>query len=262
MNSILKKIVENKKKEITIRQKSLPLLKLKSKLSALQENRGFSKAVSVQGKINIIAEIKKASPSLGLIKTDFDYKKIAKEYKAGGASAISVLTEEKYFKGHINYLNEIRNTVSLPLLRKDFIFEPYQVYESKAFGADAVLFIAALVDGKKLCELINIANTLKLDPLVEVHDVSDLEKIKDCKEEYILGINNRNLNDFKVDKETAKRLMPFIPKGRTIVVESGIQNFDDVKMYRELGINTFLIGESLMRAENIGKKLKELTGAA
>ena len=260
MNSILKRIIENKKKEIAIRQISLPLHKLKSKLAQLQKNRGFAKKVSSLGKVNIIAEIKKASPSLGLIRADFNYKKIAKDYEAGGASAISVLTEEKYFKGSLNYLNEIRKTVSLPLLRKDFIFEPYQIYESKYFGADAILLIAALMNENKLCELINLANTLKLDCLVEVHDESDVEKIKDCKEEFVLGINNRDLNDFKVDIQAAERLIPLIPKGKTIVVESGIHSFNDIKLYKEHGINAFLIGESLMKSDNIRKKLKNLMG--
>ncbi|MCB4790622.1 MAG: indole-3-glycerol phosphate synthase TrpC [Elusimicrobia bacterium] len=260
MNNILNEIMSSKKKEIEFNKKKFPLEKLKKKLSEANNKRDFYKAVSNKNKINIIAEVKKASPSLGLIKPDFDHVNIAKEYEAGGAAAISVLTERGYFKGKIDYLNDIRKNVALPVLRKDFLFDAYQVYESKAFGADAVLLITALLDKDSLGELVGLSKSLGLDVLVEVHNEDELKIALGAAGVEILGINNRNLEDFTVDRSTAERLIPIIPKGKTVIVESGIKSFEDVKLYKKLGVNTFLIGESLMKADDIKAKLNELSG--
>lgn len=211
--------------------------------------------------VRIIAEIKRASPSKGVIKHDFMPAEIARIYEANGAAAVSILTEEKYFKGNIEYLAAIRRNLKIPALRKDFIFDEYQVYESRVFGADAILLIAAILDQPLLTGLMALAKELGMSVLVEVHDEKELERVLDT-DARVIGINNRDLKTFKTDLNTTVRLVPYVPKDRVLVSESGINTFEDVKFLREHGVDAFLIGEALMREDNmnIGKKLKELRG--
>jgi indole-3-glycerol phosphate synthase len=209
------------------------------------------------GSRHIIAEVKRASPSQGLIREDFDPVRIAKDFAAHGASALSVLTEQRYFQGNLQYLERIRREVSLPLLRKDFIVDEYQVLEAKSFGADAVLLIAALLDLMLLRELKDQARDLSLDVLVEVHTEAELEKALKAKSG-LIGINNRDLRTFEVKLETTERLMPLVPPGVVVVCESGIESLEQIRKLEELGVRRFLVGETLMRAPDPGAKLREL----
>jgi indole-3-glycerol phosphate synthase len=204
--------------------------------------------------------VKKGSPSKGLIREDFDPVEIAKIYQENGASCLSVLTDEHFFMGHLSYLAQIREQVSLPLLRKDFIFDPYQVYQARAAGADAILLIAAMLDLSRLKEYAAIARELSMDVLLEVHDQEELETALQT-DISMIGINNRNLRTFEVDISTSERLAARIPEGRTIVAESGIFQREEIVRLQEKGIHAFLIGESLMREHDIGRKLQELLGS-
>jgi len=208
-------------------------------------------------RVKLIAEVKKASLSKGLFCPDFRPAAIAQSYARHGAAAISVLTESKYFQGSLEHLDEIRKAVEIPLLRKDFIFDEYQVYESAAFGADALLLITAILEDKRLEQLISLCKELGLSCLVEVHNEGDLQKALRNGAETI-GINNRNLDTFTVDTETTRRLRPHIPPDRTVVSESGIHSRDDIKKMTEYNVNAVLVGEALMTAKDIPAKMKEL----
>jgi indole-3-glycerol phosphate synthase len=205
----------------------------------------------------IIAEVKKASPSKGIIREDFDPLLIAKEYESGGASAISVLTEPHYFKGDIEYLTGIRRYVSTPLLRKDFIVDEYQVLEALVYGADFLLLIAKALSKKELKSLLEYTWRLGMDALVEIHDKEDLSKAIFAGAN-IIGINHRNLETFKMDMSLTEKLMPLIPNGKIIVAESGLNNKETIEHLSEVGADAFLIGEHFMRKENISESLKEL----
>jgi indole-3-glycerol phosphate synthase len=210
--------------------------------------------------IQIIAEVKKASPSKGIICRDFDPLKIAKIYADNKAAAISVLTETKYFQGSLNYLLNINNTLGSdrpPLLRKDFIFDPYQIYESRAFGADAILLIVAILDLKTLREFLIISRELQMRCLVEVHNEKELD-LALMSEAKIIGINNRDLRTFDVDLETTSRLSKQVPDDRIIVSESGIKNRADMAMLHSWGVNAALVGESLIASSDIAGKMREL----
>ncbi len=206
-----------------------------------------------------IAEVKKASPSRGIIREDFDALKIAKIYEKNQAAAISVLTEDKYFLGKPAYLRDISDAVRVPTLMKDFIIHEHQIYEASVCGASAVLLIVAILSNEELNRLMSTAHKLGLDCLVEVHDEDELKRALAVDAE-IIGINNRNLHSFVVDKETSERLAPMIPKGKVIVAESGLDSFDDIKRLRKLGVHAVLIGETFMKAEDIGGKIKEVMG--
>lgn len=210
-----------------------------------------------QDTLSCICEVKKASPSKGLICKDFDPVKIAREYEAAGANAISCLTEEHYFNGSSEFLAEIRQNVKLPILRKDFIFDQYQVYEAAAIGADALLLIAAVLQPKQLEKLYVLAYSLGLEVLVEVHDREEMEQVQFIKPE-ILGVNNRNLKTFEVNLDTVERLKAYAPQNSVFVSESGIKNNSDMKTVRRLGADAVLIGETLMRSSNISKTLTKL----
>ena len=252
--NFLEEIVRCKKVEIKLHKKQRPLKELRNRRQ--HRKRDFAAAIAKKG-LNIIAEVKKASPSKGVIREDFNYLQIADIYEKNGASAISVLTEEKYFKGSLCFLSEITKQAKVPVLRKDFIIDSYQIYESKYFGADAILLIAALLDKTTLKKFLGLARKLGLACLVEVHNKEELECALECKPE-IIGINNRNLKTFKVDINTTLDLIPLIPSGQSIIVsESGIHGAKDVRRLKKAGVNAVLIGESLMRAGNIGRKLKE-----
>jgi len=257
---ILNKIIEEKRKELKHSKSSASLKEIRKRIGDAGNNRGFKKSLE-NDSINIIAEIKKASPSKGIIREDFNPVEIAEIYQDHGAVAISVLTDKKYFQGDIEYLNQIRKNVSLPLLRKDFIIDEYQLYEAKAFGADAVLLIAAVLDKNQLTEYMELSKEIGLENLVEVHSFKDLEKAMYCEAE-IIGINNRDLQTFEVSLKTTLDMAKEIPENKVIVSESGINSHDDILELQKNGVNAFLIGEALMKEKDIGKKLKELIGSA
>jgi len=254
--NILENILENTRQEVAVSKKILPLEQLREMPGFQRQCFSLMKALQHE-KVSIIAEIKKASPSKGIIRKDFNHFSLAQEYSENGASAISILTDRKYFQGNIRFISDVRTSVSLPILRKDFIVDSYQLTEAKAFGADAVLLITSALESKQLHDLHDEANELGLDCLVEVHDEQEFAAL-DLKQVKIVGINNRNLSDFTVDITTTLRVASQIPKDITIVSESGISTRADIDHLTEHGIYTVLIGESLMRAESPGKELKSL----
>ncbi len=256
----LKEIVQKKKEKIILAKQALPEEQLKAQINGLAPARPFIEAINKPRTISLIAEIKKYSPSAGLLRQEFDPKTIAGIYQEAGVQAISVLTEEDYFQGGLSYINEIKSLVSVPILRKDFILEPYQVYESRAFGADAVLLIAELLTKENLIQIMQIADSLGLDYLVEVHDERQLKKILTLKEVNLIGINNRNLHNLEVDSQITEKLFPLIPKNKAVVVESGIKTSQDVLFLKILGVNAILVGTAFMQAENIQRKVEELMG--
>ena len=260
---ILQKIVTHKREEVAAAKARFPLERLRDRLALVEDRpRGFARAlraVAESGGTAVIAEVKKGSPSRGMIRADFDPLEIAETYQAHGATCLSVLTDEKFFLGHLSYLGLIREAVSLPLLRKDFICDPYQIVEARAFGADAVLLIAAMLDDTELKDFTAQAAELGLDVLLEVHDEAELERAlrTDCE---LIGINNRSLRSFVTDLATTERLAPRFPAGRLLVAESGIHSRADVERLQRAGAAAFLVGESLMREADIGAKLEELLG--
>jgi indole-3-glycerol phosphate synthase len=253
----LEKIIELKKKEIAEYKKTDNLSFFKKNINIKPSGSLFSRAISKKDKLCLIAEIKKASPSAGIIRKEFEPLKIARIYEKSGASAISVLTEHEFFKGHIGYLQNLKKEISLPLLRKDFIIDEYQIYESKYYGADALLLIAAILKKGQLEKLLSLTHKLDMEAIIEIHDEDDLEKVPMEKAE-IIGINNRNLKTFKVEIETTKKLYPLLPKDKTVVAESGIKEPAHIKMLKNLGINAALIGEHFMRAENIEEAVRDI----
>lgn len=260
---ILKKIVDYKRDELAAAKAATPLAVLKARLADLEDApRGFVRALAVacaSGRTPIIAEVKKGSPSKGIIRADFDPLAIAETYRQNSATCLSVLTDEHFFLGHTSFLALIREQVNLPLLRKDFIFDPYQIYEARAAGADAILLIAAMLDFPRLEDFAGLARELSLDILLEVHDQVELEMAlrTDCR---LIGINNRNLRTFVIDLATTERLAPLVPSGRMVVAESGIAERSDIIRLQKAGAKAFLVGESLMRETDIGAKLRELVG--
>ena len=259
MNSILQEIIRIKKETIAAKKNPASFARLKAEAVNISPRRGFKRALEIKKQINIIAEIKKATPSLGVISENFDPAKLAKEYTAGGAAAISVLTEEKYFLGSITNLEIAWENTDLPILRKDFIIDAFQIYEGAVAGADAVLLITAILEPQLLKELIEVSRGLGLDCLVEVHSESDLEKALKADAD-IIGINNRDLNNFKIELETTTKLYEKVPAEKIVVAESGIKTPDDIKLLSKIGINNFLIGNALMTSKNIKKTLKEFKG--
>ncbi len=251
----LKDFFNHKKQEVKLLKRAVPLFELKKKLKN-QETRDFLNQFK---KFTLIAEIKKASPSEGVIDENTDIVEIAKEYEKGGADIISVLTDKKFFHGDINYIPKIKNAVSLPILRKDFIIDEYQIYESKAYGADAILLIAKALTEKKLEKFIDLAHKLRLECLVEVHDEEDLKKVLKFPEKIkIVGVNNRNLNTLKTDLSVIENLMPKIPKDKIVISESGIKSREDVQRIKKLGVNGILTGTSLMKSQDKIKAVKTL----
>lgn len=281
---ILKEIVIRKKERILAAKQNLPEEQIKSQLAALPGTRPFLEAINKPKAITLIAEIKKQSPSAGVLRENFDPLEIAKSYQQAGAQAISVLTEEDFFAGSPLFLNLIKAEVSLPLLRKDFILEPYQVYESRFYGADAILLIADLLSKDDLSELIGLADTLGLDCLVEGHDEKEIKKLLSLKVapteipagqvllkppvktkarksvEFALGINNRDLHTLETDLKTTERLYPLVPKDRTVVVESGIKTYQDLLFLKILGVNAVLVGESLLKSGDLQIAIQDLMG--
>jgi len=256
---ILKEIVLKKKEKILSAKQSLPEEELKMLIKNLPPARPFAGAINKPRSISLIAEIKRQSPSSGIIRQDFDPQEIAQVYQDCGVQAISVLTEEDYFGGNITYLNQIKNLVKLPILRKDFILEQYQVYESRFYGADAILLIANLLSKEKLSELLQLANSLGLDCLVEIHTEKELKKALSLKT-ILLGINNRDLHTLEVNFKTTQSLYPLIPREKLVVVESGIKTYQDILFLKVLGVKAILIGEAFMAAMDIKAKIQEIMG--
>ena len=217
----------------------------------------FKKAIARPGQINLIAEIKKASPSRGLIREDFDVMKIAKVYVDSHASAISILTEEKYFLGKFMYLQQVSENCKVPTLMKDFIVHEHQIYEGAFYGASAVLLIVAMLEDNQMKDLMAIAHALGLDCLVEVHHEKDIERAVEAQAE-IIGVNNRDLRSLNVDVDNCLRMIPRIPEGTVIVAESGLKTHEDIKRVQQAGAHAVLIGETFMRAGDIGAKIKEV----
>lgn len=255
---ILAKIVKQKTERLRHSKSTIPINDLKNSLRDMDETRDFRTAIKRNGeKIKLIAEIKKASPLKGVIKKDFDPIKIASIYDEKPVSAISVLTEEDFFQGHLSYIKAVKDITSKSILRKDFIFDEYQIYESRANNADAILLIAAILDKNQAKEYLHLAKELGLYVLFEVHNEDDLEKALLINAD-IIGINNRNLKTLKIDLSTTMRLKKDMPKDKIVVSESGIKNRNDVVKLQDAGIDAMLIGTSLMEAEDIGKKIDEL----
>lgn len=255
---ILDKIVEHKYLEICEQKKQLALGVLKEKLSELEmESYSFKSALKGPG-ISIIAEIKKASPSRGVIRRDFNPVDIAWQYNNSPIRAISVLTDEKFFQGKLEYLKAVKTAGSLPVLRKDFIIDSYQIYQARLYGADAVLLITAILTEEKLKRYIALARELGMDALVEVHDRDELEQALSAGAD-IIGINNRNLRTFKVKLETTFDLFKYIPQNKVVVSESGIKKRTDMELL-EKKVDAVLIGEALMTSTSLGDKVKELIG--
>lgn len=256
---ILHQIVADNLRELEARKRSFPLEELKR--VALEQPPPLDLASALRGDhIQLIAEVKRASPSKGIIHPDFDPVEIAQTYARNGASAISVLTEARYFQGSLNHLKDIINALGHkrpPLLRKDFIRDPYQVYESRAYGADSLLLIVAILTPKMLEELHGLSHELGMSCLVEVHNEAELEIALNSRAR-VIGINNRDLSTFVVDLATTERLRPLIPPDRTVVSESGIKNRRDMKKLKKWGVDAVLIGESLVSAPDIAAKMKEL----
>ncbi|WP_455367168.1 indole-3-glycerol phosphate synthase TrpC [Kaarinaea lacus] len=257
---ILKKILNRKLEEIAERSAATSIDDLQSRIASLSPARGFVNSIESrikQGKPAVIAEIKKASPSKGVIREDFDPVAIARSYEHGGATCLSVLTDVDFFQGSDAYLQQVREACDLPVIRKDFIIDPYQVYEARAIGADCILLIVAALSDTRLQELSRLASELGMDVLVEVHDDEELKRAL-ATGMTLIGINNRNLRTFEVSLETTINLLPQIPDDRIVVTESAIHMPQDVAMMRQHNVNAFLVGEAFMRAEDPGKKLSEL----
>lgn len=265
MSDILDKIVATKKREITDISKQISLstqreIALENNQDALLKPRGFIASINqkiADGKAGVITEIKKASPSKGILRENFMPAEIARTYEQHGAACLSVLTDVDYFQGCNAYLQEARAACSIPVLRKDFTIDPYQVYEARAIGADAILLIVACLELNQMKELETCAHELGLDVLVEVHNAPELEQALELKTS-LLGINNRNLKTFDVTLQTTLSLMSMVPKSKTLVTESGILSRADVQLMRDNQINAFLVGEAFMRATDPGLALSEL----
>ena len=257
---ILLRIIRHKAHEVTARAERTPLRVLGERAEAQAAPRGFAAALETRiavGGPAVIAELKKASPSKGLLREDFDPGAIARDYAAGGAAALSVLTDETFFQGADHHLVEARSAAGLPVLRKDFVIDPYQVYEARALGADCILLIVAALGDAQLNDLAGLAVHLGMDVLVEVHDAADLERAAHL-EPLLLGINNRDLRTFETTLDTTLALIERIPAGRTVITESGIHTRADVARLRAAGVQGFLVGEAFMRAGRPGGKLQEL----
>ncbi|MFQ6027703.1 MAG: indole-3-glycerol phosphate synthase TrpC [Dehalococcoidia bacterium] len=260
MPSILDEIVAEKREELAQQKEQVPLATLESRIAAQLTPLNLSGAL-LGREIRLIAEVKKASPSRGLLRPDFDPVQLADTYASNGASAISVLTDPR-FQGEPDHLTQIKQSgVSqrLPVLRKDFIFDPYQVYEARAIGADALLLIVAILTPQEIRDLLSLALQFWMQCLVEVHDRTELQIALDAGAE-IIGINNRDLRTFNTDLKVTEQLVPLVPRGKIIVSESGINDRQDLRQLGELGVNAGLVGEALVTAPDVGEKVRQLTG--
>lgn len=260
MADILQRILARKREEVTVRSARTPLDELIGRCTELAATRGFAAAIEARLERDepaVIAEIKKASPSKGVIRSQMDPAFVARSYAEGGATCLSVLTDAEFFQGSPDYLRLARDACKLPVLRKDFIIDAYQVYEARLIGADCILLIVAAMDDGPLLDLTMLAAELDMDVLVEVHNEEELERALALPAP-LIGINNRNLRTFETSLDTSTGMRDIVPYDRTLVTESGIRVPEDVKRMREAGIDAFLVGEAFMRAEDPGQELKRL----
>lgn len=260
MTDILERILERKVEEVAERRLRVPLTELQARSAGLPATRGFVQAIEGKidaGKAAVIAEVKKASPSKGVIRADFDPAAIARSYAAAGATCLSVLTDRDFFQGSEACLQQAHAACTLPILRKDFIVDAYQVHEARAIGADCILLIVAALDDELLRELVALARELGLDVLCEVHDADELERAQALPVR-LIGVNNRNLRSFETSLETSLDLQQSVEYDRILVAESGIRTPDDVARLRAGGINAFLVGEAFMRTDDPGRELRRL----
>ncbi len=260
MADILSEICEAKRAHVAARKSAMPMSELESRVAAATPTRGFTAALHRARENNafgLITEIKKASPSKGLIREDFDPASLAEAYTKGGADCLSVLTDAPYFQGHDDFLAEARDVVTLPVLRKDFILDPYQIVESRAIGADCILLIMAALEDTQAAELESAAKEYSLDILVEVHDAGELERALKL-EARLIGINNRNLKTLAVDLAVTETLAPLVPPDRLIVGESGLSSRADLDRMAACGVTCFLVGEALMRQEDVERATMKL----
>lgn len=258
--TVLTRIIDRKHEEVAERQARKPIAALRDEIAAASAPRGFVQAMAnklAAGQSAVIAEVKKASPSKGVIREDFHPAEIARSYERGGAACLSVLTDADFFQGSEAYLQQARAACSLPVIRKDFIVDPYQVYEARAIGADCILLIVAALDDARMAELNNLAVELGMDVLVEVHDAEELARSLPLGNR-LVGINNRNLHNFDTSLETTYSLLDQIGDEHIVVTESGIHTAENVAAMREHGVNAFLVGEAFMRADEPGERLAEL----
>ncbi len=258
--TVLKKIIARKWEEVAERKPLCSVTQLQEQASQQSAPRGFVSALSAKlqaGHAGVIAEVKKASPSKGVIREDFHPAEIAVSYEQGGAACLSVLTDRDFFQGGESYLVEARNACQLPVIRKDFIVDPYQVVEARAIGADCILLIVAALEDQQMAELNSAALELGLDVLIEVHDRDELERSLDFGN-VLVGINNRNLHTFETSLNTTIDLLSHIPQDRIVITESGIHSQDDVQLMQQHRVNSFLVGEAFMRADDPGQRLAEL----
>lgn len=259
--TVLEKILARKVQEVAERSARVSLAELERMAAQADPVRGFANALLAQAKLKqpaVIAEIKKASPSKGVIREDFVPADIARSYEAGGATCLSVLTDIDFFQGADSYLQLARAACALPVIRKDFMIDPYQIVEARALGADCVLLIVSALDDMKMAELASVAKGVGLDVLVEVHDGDELERALKTLDTPLVGINNRNLHTFDVSLETTLDLLPRVPRDRLVITESGILNRADVELMEISDVYSFLVGEAFMRAENPGHELQRL----
>jgi len=260
MNNILDQIVATKLDEVTEGKKQHSIAELRQQIEQQSPCRGFFHAIEnqiINGDTAVIAEVKKASPSKGIIRENFDAVAIAQSYLRGGATCLSVLTDVEYFKGSNTYLEQVRKVVGLPVLRKDFMIDPWQIYQSRALGADCVLLIAACLSDEQLFELHDLADNLGMDVLLEVHDQLEMERALATSAK-LIGINNRNLKTFETDLKTTNELRTMVDDGRIVVSESGIHVSEDIERLRQHDVHAFLIGESFMRHADPGMRLMQL----
>jgi len=257
---ILKKILQRKTEEIVERSVNTTLNTLQTLASEADATRGFITSISnkiSQQKAAVIAEIKKASPSKGVLRENFNPADIAKSYAENGAACLSVLTDKDYFQGHEEYLKQARAACALPVIRKDFIIDPYQVYEARAISADCILLIVAALDDTMLNELLSLSTHLEMDVLMEVHDEEEMARALKTNAK-LIGVNNRNLRTFETSLQTTTDMLSMVPDDRILVTESGIHTVEDVQFMRKHDVHAFLVGEAFMRVEQPGEKLAEL----
>lgn len=261
MPTILDEIVASKHREVAAKRRKLPLEEVETQAAEAPPPRDFRAALAGPGPIRLIAEVKKASPSAGVIRADFDPIVLARTYQAHGAACLSVLTDEPYFQGHLSYLARIRASVVIPLLRKDFVIDEYQVVEARMAGADAVLLIAEILTDAQLVSLIARAQGLGMAALVEFHDEENLSRVLDAGAD-LVGINNRDLKSFVTDLDLTLRLRDRIPDHVVLVSESGIKTYQDVQRLEAIGVSAILVGETLMRSEDVGLAVEQILGLA
>jgi indole-3-glycerol phosphate synthase len=255
---MIDQIIKTKKEEIEKLKADLSIEDLKKTVNPRAESKRFSRALDKKNRLALIGEIKKASPSAGILKDEFNPLKLAKTYQKAGLDALSVLAEKTHFKGDPEYIKMLKNVIDLPILQKDFLLDEYQIYHSVYIGADALLLIVNILDKQKIKEFLKLADTLNLELLIEVHNKQDLDKIADLAPS-LIGINNRNLQTLKVDIQNTKRIIALLEdkKNKIIVSESGINKVKDIKYLKNLGVNALLIGEVFMKADDIDSKIKE-----